>query len=145
MTQGTGKPPLWFWIVSGVCFVWNLMGAVAFVMQMAMSPETLATLPEAERALYETLPAWATAAFAAAVFGGTLGCLGLLLKKAWAVPMFVVSLVGVLVQMGHSFFMSNSFEVYGPGAMVMPIMVIIIAFLLVYLARVANEKGWLSR
>jgi hypothetical protein len=39
-------------------------------------------MPETHRAIIDTRPAWATGEFAVAVFGGALGCLLLLLKKA---------------------------------------------------------------
>lgn len=143
MSNGV-KPPTWFWIVSGLALVWNLLGVMAYVMQVTMSPEALAALPDAERALYETTPAWATGAFAIAVWGGALGCLALLLRKAFAIPVLGLSLGAVLVQMFHSFFMSKSFEVFGPGKMVMPIMVIVIAVLLVLFARKSKAQGWIG-
>lgn len=138
------KIPVWFWVVSGVCLVWNLLGVMAYIQQVTLSPEALAAKPEAERLLLETTPAWATGAFAIAVFGGALGCLALLLKKKWASPLFIVSLAGILVQMFHAFFMSKSFEVFGPGVVIMPIMVILIAVFLVWFARMAKGKEWLS-
>jgi len=138
------KLPVWYWIVGGLALVWNLMGVAAYVAQVTMSEEALAALPEAERALYETVPAWAVGAFALAVFGGALGCLLLLLRKRLAMPALVVSLVGVLVQMSHSFFIADSMEVYGPGATVMPIMVVVIAILLVWHTRSSTARGWLK-
>jgi len=138
------QAPKWFVTVGIVALVWNLLGVAAYVMQVSMSPETLAALPEAERALYETTPAWATAAFALAVNVGALGCLLLVLKKSWAFPLLVLSLVSVLVQMFHAFFISNSFEVFGPGGTIMPLLVVIVAVYLVLLAKSAKAKGWLS-
>ena len=52
--------------------------------------------------------------------------------------------VAVGIALGAAIFMSKSFEVFGPGGMIMPIMVIVIAAYLVYLARQAKDKGWLS-
>lgn len=136
------KAPTWFMVVAGVLLIWNLLGVMAYIMQVTMSPEALAALPEAQRQLYETTPAWATAAFAIAVNGGALGCLLLLLKRNLAGIFLKLSLAGVLVQMVHAFFMSKSFEVFGPGSMVMPIMVIIIAVFLVMLANKAKANRW---
>jgi len=138
------KAPRWFMIVAVVLLVWNLMGVMAYIMQVTMSPEVIAALPEAQRQLYENTPAWATAAFAIAVNGGALGCVLLLLKRNLAGLFLQLSLAGVLVQMFHSFFMSNSFEVFGPGGMVMPVMVIVIAIYLVWLAASAKNRGWTS-
>ena len=117
---------------------------MAYIMQVMMSPETLAALPEEQRQLYENTPAWATAAFAVAVNFGALGCVLLLLRKNLAGLFLQLSLTGVLVQMFHSFFMSKSFEVFGPGGLVMPVMVIVIAIYLVVLAANANTKRWTS-
>lgn len=135
--------PKWFYVASAVGLLWNLLGVMAYVMQVTISDQALAELPEAERLLYETVPAWATGAFALAVFGGALGCLALLLRQRWAIWAFAVSLIGILVQMSHSFFMSNNFEVYGPGGAVMPIMVIAIGIALFIFSRQWAQKGWL--
>jgi surface polysaccharide O-acyltransferase-like enzyme len=138
------KSPTWFMVVAVVLFVWNLLGVMAYIMQVTMSPEVMAMLPDAQRELYENTPTWATAAFAVAVHGGALGCLLLILKKNLAGLLLQLSLAGVLVQMYHSFFISKSFDVFGPGAMVMPVMVIIIAIYLVTLAAKAKARKWTS-
>lgn len=134
--------PKWFWAIAGIALVWNLMGVGAYMAQVMMDESALAALPDAERALYEATPAWATGAFALAVFGGALGSLLLLLRKSLALPVLLVSLLGVLVQMCHAFFLSKSIEVYGPGGLIMPIMVIIISIFLVWLAKHSNDQGW---
>jgi len=136
------KSPTWFMVVVAVLFVWNLLGVMAYVMQVTMSPEMMAALPEAQQELYANTPTWAIAAFAVAVHGGALGCLLLILKKNLAGLFLQLSLAGVLVQMYHSFFMSKNFDVFGPGAMVMPIMVLLIAIYLVTLAARAKARKW---
>ena len=137
MSEVTKSPsPKWFMIVAALLLVWNLMGVAAYVMQVTMSPDVMAALPEAQRQIYANTPEWATAAFAIAVNGGALGCLLLLFLQ--------LSLAGVLVQMFYAFFMSKSFEVFGPGSAVMPVMVLIIAIYLVTLALKARKNGWTS-
>lgn len=136
------KAPKWFMIVAAVLLVWNIFGVVAYIMHVTMSPEALAALPEAQRQIYENTPDWATAAFAIAVNGGVLGCLLLLLKRSLAGLFLQLSLAAVLVQMFHAFFMSNSFAVFGPGGLVMPVMVIVIAIYLVMLAAKAKAHRW---
>lgn len=140
----SNKPTRWFWILAIAALVWNLLGVMAYVMQVSMTEEALALLPEDQRVLYETIPAWATAAFAIAVFAGAVGCIALLLRKSWATPLLVLSLAGVLVQMFHSFFLSDALEVYGSSGMVMPILVLVIAVWLVGFSRSAAAKGWLT-
>ncbi len=144
MSEDTIKAPTWFMVVAAVMFVWNLLGVMAYIAQVTMTPEAMAALPDAQRQLYETTPAWATAAFAIAVNGGALGCLLLLLKKNLAATFLQLSLLGVLVQMYHSFFMTKAFEVFGPGGLVMPIMVAVIAIYLVTLAAKAKARRWIN-
>lgn len=138
------KAPTWFMVVSALLLVWNLLGVMAYIAQVTMSPESLAALPGEQRQLIENTPAWATAAFAVAVNFGVLGCILLLLKRNLAGLFLQLSLAGVVVQLFHAFFMSNSFEVFGPGGLVMPVMVIIIAIYLVILAAKAKAHHWTS-
>ena len=52
MSNNAPQPrPKWFTPIAWLLFVWNLLGLMAFVMQVTMSPEQLAALPEAERVL----------------------------------------------------------------------------------------------
>lgn len=136
--------PKWFMVVAILALLWNLMGVMAYIMQVTMTPEVMAQLPEVERNLYEAAPAWSTGAFAVAVFAGALGSLLLVIKKALAIPVLIASLGAVLVQMSYVFFMSDSIAVLGPGSMVMPLVVIVIAVYLVILSRSAKVAGWIS-
>ena len=143
MTNSTRiKAPVWFFVLAAVLLGWNLMGVMAYIMQVTMSPDVLAALPDAQRELIENTPKWATAAFAIAVNGGALGCLLLLMRSNHAGLLLQLSLAGVLVQMFHAFFISESYEVYGPGGSVMPVMVIVIAIFLVILAARAKANRW---
>lgn len=138
------KPPVWFWVVSGVALLWNLAGVAAYLGQVTMTPETLSAMPENEQALYENVPAWATGAFAIAVFGGAFGCLALLLRKSWAIPLLIASLAGVVVQNVYSFFIANVMEISGILPVVMTILVIGIGIFLIWFARMSKDKGWIS-
>ena len=142
--ETTNAIPRMFYWISGAALVWNLLGVAAYVGQMTMSPEALAALPEAQRALYENMPTWVTSAFAIAVNAGAVGCLLLLLRKTLAVPMLILSLAGVLLQMYHNFFMSNALEVMGVAAVIGPLFVIIIGAYLVWFANDAKSKGWIT-
>ncbi|WP_299109490.1 hypothetical protein [uncultured Tenacibaculum sp.] len=144
MSSESNKPTTLFWVIGIFALIWNAMGVMAYIGQAYMTDEMLAALPEAERALYENVPAWVTAAFAIAVFGGALGCILLLLRKKTAKLLFLISLIAIIVQMTYNLFMSKASEVYGPGGMIMPIMVIIIGVFLLLYSKKSIEKGWLS-
>ncbi len=138
------KPPTWFWIVAALALVWNLLGVFAYLGQVFATPEMLDAMTADQRALMENTPAWATGAFAIAVWGGALGCILLLLRKKLSKIVFVVSLIGILVQMYYNIFMSNSMEVYGPGGLVMPIMVLLVGIGLIWMADMAEKREWIN-
>jgi hypothetical protein len=144
MTNDKIKPPKTFWVIGIIALLWNLMGAFAYLAQAYMSDEALAALPEAERALYENVPAWATAAFATAVFGGVIACILLLLRRKSATLVFIISLIGIIVQMVYNIGISKAAEVYGPGGMLMPAMVILIGIFLVWYSKNSYQKGWIA-
>ena len=141
----TTKPPAWFWVVSAVALLWNLVGAMAYLAQAFITDEGKAMLLAEKLELLENTPAWATAAFAIAVWAGVLGCIGLLVRKKWARPVLLLSLLGILVQMAYSFFMTNAVEVYGAAqGVVMPLLLIGIGIGLVLFAKSSQNKGWIS-
>jgi predicted permease len=132
-------------MVSTLGLGWNIIGAVAYLGQAYMPIATLEQMSQAERQLFESQPVWVTAAFAVAVWGGTLGCLLLLLfQKKIAKPVLLVSLIGILIQTSHSFFISDAFDIYGAAGLVMPIMVVLIGVLLVFFAGKAISETWLK-
>ncbi|MDH5412635.1 MAG: hypothetical protein OEW87_00730, partial [Flavobacteriaceae bacterium] len=85
----TVKPPMWFWIIGVIALIYNGMGINAYL-QQAYNTESFQAMYSAEQLeLIAMTPAWATAAFAIAVFAGFLGCIGLLLRKKWAKSLFL--------------------------------------------------------
>ena len=127
-------------MLSAVTLIWNILGVVNFFVQM--NPDTLALYRESERAIVEGRPAWATGAFAIAVFSGTLGCLLLLLRKSVAYYLFVASLLGVIVTMAHTLSVGIDFSLGEIlGTILMPL--VVAAFLIWYSKR-AQSKGWIS-
>ena len=109
-----------------------------------MPPEVLEAMSEAERNLHLSTPSWVTAAFAIAVWFGLLGSILLLLRKAMAHPILVISLVGIVVQQFWIFFISDSLEVYGAEQSIMPIVVLLFAIYLIIFTRKAKASNWIN-
>ncbi len=132
-----------FWIIGAVALIWNLMGIMNLFMQM--NADALATMPEAQRAIIEGRPAWATGAFAIAVFGGALGSLLLLLRKSAAFYLFIASLLGMLVHMIPYLGMAGSTIDFGPFEISMYILMpLVVAAFLIWYSKHAKSKGWIS-
>ncbi len=140
----TSATPNWFKPALWAALIWNLLGVFAFIMHLMMTPEMISKLPLDQQAAYSNVPLWSTIAFAVAVLGGTLGCILLLAKNAFATPTFALSLVAIFIQQFYNFIVINSIKMLGVSAVFMPILVIVIAFLLLYLSIKSKQQGWLN-
>ena len=140
----TVKPPTWFWVVTVLALLWNLMGVSNYLYQAFNQVAILESLDQTQREVFESTPAWATAAFALAVFSGLIGSIALLLRKKWARPLFIISLLTAIVQFNHWLFISDAVEAFGPSTYTMPLIVIIIGLYLIFFAKQGIRKGWLK-
>ncbi|MDY0779534.1 hypothetical protein [Tenacibaculum sp. IB213877] len=142
--SNVNKPTVAYWIISIVALIWNATG-VNMYLQQAYKTDSFKAMYNDEKALelINNTPTWAMGAFALAVFGGLLGSVLLLLRRKFAKPVFMISLLGIIVQLIYNLFISKAMEVYGPGAAIMPIMVLIIGIFLVWYSQKAEAKGWL--
>jgi len=134
--------PKWYKPVAIVALLWNCIGASAYLMDVTISPDAVATMGAAERAMYESRPAWFVAAYASAVWFGVAGSLVLLLRKRWAQPLFVLSLLGLVAQ---DIALFSRPEVRGDLVVVfLQGLVFAIAVWLLVLSRKAEREGWLG-
>jgi len=139
-----GRPTTNFWIIGGAALVWNLIGIIFYVGQVTMTPEALAKMTEAQQVFFVATPTWATAAFAIAVNAGALGSLFLLLRKSWAVPLFAVSLLAIVVQDVDAFVMRDAYGILGVNALIIPSMVFVIGIALLMYSRATKARRWLD-
>lgn len=132
-----------FWLISIYFLAWNIMGSMNFFVQM--NADMVALFPDTHRAIIEGRPIWATAGFALAVFGGALGCLLLLLRKSIAYYLFIISLVGMLITMIHTFNIVTSTTSFSTIEIVMMmILPMIVAVFLLWYSKLVEGKGWIS-
>ncbi|MGR6503425.1 hypothetical protein [Shewanella sp. Koi 1] len=141
---GVAKAPLWFYFVAFISLLWNIMGLLAFVIQMTMTPEAMAQMSPDQIKLYESTPAWLDCVFGFAVVSGVIGCLLLLVKKAFSYKMLLASLVAILVQMGYVFSIQQAAAVLGSDALMMPSVVILWGIFLAWFSRFGVTKHWLT-
>ena len=128
------KPHFSFWIFAAVGLLWNLMGCLNYIMQA--NADVVAQMPELYQAIIAARPAWATAAFAIAVFGGAVGCILLLLRRRVASAAFVVSLIAIA---GHSVF---TLRVAGVTPSLGLVVLVGVAWL--WYTSIARRSGWLG-
>jgi len=143
MSDSTKPGPL-FWVISVLALLWNGAGVMAYLFMTQATPESVAEqYGQAFADIFAAKPAWATGAFAIAVFAGLLGCVALLLRKKWAFTLFVVSLLGVII---HNIWgvMAGTLSVVGTSDKIMTVAVMVIGIFLIWFARKKTAKGFLT-
>lgn len=136
------RPPAWFWAVAVLALLWELFGMWMYLAHVEVLPE-MGEMSEAERSLMESSPTWVTGLFAIGVFAGALGALGLVLRRSWARPLLVLSLIAVVLQFGGWLLMTDAVSVIGPTVFIMPAVIVLVGILLVWLAGTGVRRGWL--
>lgn len=141
-TVAPGAPPAWFRIVALIAILWNAFGVFQYLSSVGLFGDPLASLSAEQRAAAESIPAAVIGAFAIGTIAGLIGSLGLLLRKRWAVPMLVLSLLALVVLEGWIVFLSGQLEVF--GGVGLPATVVLVSLLLAWLAWHARRRGWLA-
>lgn len=96
MVEAVNKTPWHLWAVGVLSLLWNAIGCYIYTMTMLRDPSLMASAPPEMLDALDAAPVWADAAWALGVWGALLGSVFLLLRRSWAVPAFVVSLIGLL-------------------------------------------------
>jgi hypothetical protein len=144
--ETTTKVSTAFWVIAGLLAVWNLSGLYMYYQMSITTPEQLQAAGYSVVQIEHILgtPAWAHSAYAIAVNAGVLGVIFLLLRKAWAIPMFVLSLIGALLQDLDAYVLRGALEHFETVWLVIPITVIVICVFEIWYSRAAKAQGWLS-
>lgn len=131
------KPPLYFWIVSGIATLWYAIGAYNYVFQMFMTKEQRDVLSSADQVLYDTLPFWYVSVFALAVATGFVASLSLLIRKRWAYILFILSFLAVGIQQFYILTVINPRDIF------ISLSALVIAVFLIWFSKRAISKKWL--
>lgn len=140
------KPTTAYWIIAGLLLSWNLIGLYMYYGQSVATAQTLADAKYTadQIAFVMAEPVWAHSAYAIAVNAGVLGAILLLFRKAWAVPLFVLSLLGALLQDLDAYILRGALDLFEPVWLAIPITVLVICVFEIWYANRAKAKGWLS-
>jgi len=139
------KPAGWFSAVALVLVLWGLAGCVAFFGHVAYGPAINPNATDWDRAYYAALPGWFTFVYAAAVGGGLLGSLALLMRSKLARPLYMISLVAIVAQFTYVFLATDMIAQKGALATFpFPLFIAAVAVLQVWFAGYAERRGWIG-
>jgi len=143
MSEGT-TPSSKFKTIAIIATIWNAVGVGMYLASTQIPPELLVeSYGQAYADMYAAKPAWSTSAFAIAVFAGLIGSIGLLMRKAWAFHLLLLSLAGVII---HNLWglMAGAFNHVGMFDKIMALAVLLIAVFLVWFAHKHKSNGTLT-
>jgi CHASE2 domain-containing sensor protein len=117
-----------------------VLGCAALAMHVTADP---ATLPLDQRALFEAEPRWVLAASAAGFIAGLIGGLLLVLRRKAAVPLLLVSLLGVLVWCAGMFVTPEFRDLLSTDEIAGLVVVVALTWTIFWFARHSRQRGWL--
>jgi len=137
-------PPGWFWLVVTLTVLWGAAGCYAFYLHITLGADAMGPATDYDRALYASMPGWYNPVYAVAVVGGLLGGLALLARKAITRPLFILSLIAVIVQFGYLFAATDLIAVKGIWTVYFPAFIFLVALAQVWFAGLAIKRGWIG-
>lgn len=128
------RPPVYFWIVSIIAFIWNAIGVYNYIALTFMTDDWLAELSKTE----QPLSIWYLSVFAIAVFAGLFGSISLLIRRRWAYVLFIVSFLAVGFQQFYILTEVNPRDIF------LSLTILVISVFLIWFSKRAVARKWLK-
>jgi hypothetical protein len=135
--------PRWYWVACVLALLWALAGCFAYWSQVTMTAAELAKLPQAQQDVWKAMPKWVIGAYAVAVWSALAGVVGLWLRRRWARPLLLLSILGVIVQFGWTFLATDLLRMQGIWSAGFPLFILLAGLAMLWLANTATTRGWL--
>lgn len=142
--EKTTKTPRHLWIIGVVALLWNLIGAMDYLMTQTENEAYMGQFTQEQLEFFYGFPAWLVAFWALAVWGGVLGSILLLMRKKLAFPVFLVSFVCMLVTTIHNYVIAGAADIVGGSGIFFSAVIFIVALVLVVYSRRMTNKGVLT-
>ena len=143
-------PPVSFWVISIALLLWGLGGASIYIAyfletaeEFAQTAET-ATNRQAYADYVANIPFWAIAVGITAAVARLLGAIGLLLRRAWALPLYVISVVFFLAALFRAFVLANVVSVMSGPHIAIELVFLALSIFAVWYARLSKSRSILK-
>ena len=137
--------PAWFTVLAVFLLLWALAGVAAFAGHVLAGEDMAAEQGAWDLAFFRALPAWFVWDYAVATLAALAGAVALLLRSRHALPLYVVSLAGVVVQFGYIFLATGLVAHKGAAATVpFPAFIAFMGAVQIAVARMAARRSWLA-
>ncbi|GMR14192.1 MAG: hypothetical protein BMS9Abin29_2431 [Gemmatimonadota bacterium] len=141
----THSTPRHLWVVGVIALLWDLFGAMDYVMTQTKSEAYMSSFTPEQLEFFYGFPAWVVGAWAVAVWGGVVGSVLLLMRNRFAVQVFLVSLIAMVLTTFHNFILADGLAVMGdPFTLVFTAVIFLAAVALWLYARTMQRGGVLA-
>lgn len=141
----TVRPRPWhLWMVGILGVLWGSVGAFDYLMTQTRNESYMSQFTPEQLDFFYGFPTWVVAFWALAVWGGLLGTVLLLLRKRFAAPVLLGSLLAMAVTSIHNYVFSNGLEVSGGAGLAFSGLIFLVAVGLWVYARAMTRKGVLA-
>lgn len=137
---GTQPVPKAFWFGAIAVLLFMIVGVLGYLVTVTTS---LDQMPADQQAKMAAMPTWQVAAYAIAVWSGLLGGIALLLRRRWAVPLLLISLIGAVGTFLPFAVVPAVRELAARGDLIAAMIVIGLCVASYAFARHSQQKGWL--
>ncbi len=145
MTNEQLSRPWHLWLVGIIGLLWSSGGAMDYVMTQTRNESYMAAFTSDQLEFFYGFPTWLIAAWAIAVWGGVLGSLLLLLRRSLAVPVYLASVIAMVITTIQNYGFSNGMEVVGDSfSLIFSGIIFIISIGLYWYAKAMQTKGILN-
>ncbi len=147
-SAGAGsRPDAAYWVIAVILLLWALGGASIYVAYFVESPQQFSmTAEDAEhREAYAeyiaNIPAWAIAVGIIAAAARLLGAIGLLLRRAWAVPLYVISAIFFLAALYRAFVLAGVAKVMSAPHIAVEVVFLFLSLFAIWFSLRSKAKG----
>lgn len=143
MTNTPSRRPTWFIAAAVILLLWALAGVTSFAAHVFVGEEMAAKQGEWDLAYFRALPAWFAWDYALATLAALAGAVALLMRSRLSELLYVLSLIGVVIQFGYVFAATDLLAHKGAAATVpFPLFIALMGVAQIVLARLAIMRGW---
>jgi hypothetical protein len=144
------KPPLLFRVISIALLLWALGGASIYAAYFLETPDEFAGTAETakNREAYaeyvDNIPMWAISVGIIAAAARLLGAIGLFLRRAWALPFYVISLIFLILALYRAFFLANVARVMSAAHIAVEFVFLFLSVFAIWFAHRSKSNGILT-
>ena len=148
--SATNKPPVLFWVISAALVLWAFGGASIYVAYFIETPDQFAETAETaeNRQAYAeyvgNIPIWAIAAGIVAALARLFGAIFLLLRRAWALPLYIISMCFFIVALYRAFVLADVASVMSGPHIAVEVLFVALSAFAIWFAKDNKSRGVLK-